>query len=465
MNDRVPVIVKYGGSAFKTADDFHRVAYHQRGLYESQKLPVAVNSARKGVSDRLLALWRTDSTLKDYAGEESEFYSEVFGGRGDKDAFMKDLNAGFERMMDVLEASSSRYPDTHRESYILSHGETETGVALQYLLSDFKAGIKFLDGHDAGVVASGMRGAVDIEKSIQNIRSRNGNSCYGGFVGRDPNNPDFYCLLDRNSTDVTAALVAAALGGGEYWNIKDVNGVFVCDPGVLDGSEKPKVISRLSYDEAANITRSGSPVIHPTGIIISRDHDVKIRITSLDNGGMGTIISEESGTTPDKPFAAISSGVYACVTVFDSAMDIPGGGRGYVHDVTGILKRLGYDILTPTGPGNAMSFVVAGGSEITKDRGVDVEHLVASLTEGLRGCGRDGQVRGREVGYIALTGKGMRNRVGTLRDVFSVVADEGISISLTSQVDEEEVETPVVSFCVNPGEYRRAVNALSRELF
>jgi aspartokinase len=59
----------------------------------------------------------------------------------------------------------------------------------------------------------------------------------------------------------------------------------------------------------------------------------------------------------------------------------------------------------------------------------------------------------------------MRNRVGTLRDVFSVVADEGISISLTSQVDEDEVETPVVSFCVNPGEYRRAVNALSRELF
>jgi aspartate kinase len=435
-------------------------------LYDSGNHPVSVNSARNGVSDRLMKVWGRELPFKDYADQEEAFYSEVFMGRSDRDIFMRELNSDFRIMEGVLGAAADKETDSHRESFVLSHGETEAGVALQYLLRDFQPGMSFLDGFEAGVVATRMRGSVNIARSIENIgKKKGGKYCYGGFVGRDPNDGKHYCLLDRNSTDVTAALVAAALGADEYVNIKDVDGVYVCDPGLLENGEKPGVIPGLSYDEAMNITRSGSPVIHPAGIIISKGHGIRIRIKSLENGGEGTIISEASGTTREKPYAAMSSGVYTCLTVMDPAMDIPGSGRGYAADIMGILAEAGYDILIPTGPGNAMSVVVAGGNEVSKDRKVDVNKACAALKSGLGEKGRSGEVHGRELGYISVTGAAIRNMPGTFMEVLKVMADEGISISLPAGADEYFVATPVLSFCVNPEDYRRAVNALRKKLF
>lgn len=466
--ERPVVVVKYGGSAFREPGDFHRVAIYHHGLSNSGMSPVLVNSARKGASDRLFDVWQGVTRLDEYADEEREFYggdSGVFRKRKDRDSFMGDMESGFEKMKEVLEAGPSRYPDSHRESFLASHGETEAGLALQYLLRDFTPEIRFLDGHQAGVVATKMRGSVEIEESIKNISQNKGAFCYGGFVGRDPSNPDLYCLLDRNSTDETAALVSSASGAEECWIIKDVEGVYVCDPGILKAEKKPKAIGRLSYSEAADITRGGSPVMHPTGIIICDRYGVKIRITSLDNESEGTIISAASGTTPEMPFAAISSGIYACLTIEDKKMDIPGEGRGYVADVTKILDKAGYDILNLTGPGTAMSVVVASGIEKTKDKGVDLGNLQAVLTRGLRNNGREGVVRGRERGYISITGAAMRGKLGVIRRILEVVEKIGISTSMLGQGDEYFVDTSVVSFCVDPGDYRAAVNALYDELF
>ena len=465
MAQGMPVlVVKYGGSSLAKPDDFHAVAQHQRVLYDSGSQPVAVNSARKGVSDRLLAVYRSQTPLKEYADGERAFYSDVFKTRADRDALMRDLEAGFAATKEVLEAPAARYDNTHRESFVLARGEAEAGTALRYLLADFVPDIRFLDGHDAGVVAKRMRGPVDVAKSVQNIKQRRGAFCYGGFVGMDPEKPESYCLLDRNSTDVTAALVAAALGAEEYWNIKDVDGVYFCDPSLLEGDGKPRVIGRLSFGEAVNITRNGSPVIHSTGLLICDDCGVKIRIKSLGGSGNGTLISAASGTSSERPYAALSSGLYACATVVDSTMDNPGEGRGYAADVMKILSDAGLDIINPTGPGTAMSVVVAGGNEVTKGRGVDIGDVSSMLTRGLRERGRAGKVYAREIGCITITGDAMRGRPGTIREIAQVMEEEDISMSMMGQGDEQ-VGTPVVSFCVDPEDYRRAMNALAKKLF
>jgi len=37
--------------------------------------------------------------------------------------------------------------ENHRASFVLSHPETEAGIALQYLFRDFEKDMVFLDGH------------------------------------------------------------------------------------------------------------------------------------------------------------------------------------------------------------------------------------------------------------------------------------------------------------------------------
>ena len=467
VGERPTIVVKYGGSSLAEPKDFHAVAAHQRGLYESGLLPVAVNSARKGASDRLLGVWRGNARLADYIGDESAFYADgVFAGRPDRDPFMEDLRGHFAKVRQVMEAGSGQYPDTHRESILLADGEAEAGLALQHLMRDFMPGLRFMDGREAGVVAKSMRGPVDIKASVRNIREGKGDGdvSYGGFVGRDPANPEHSMLLDRNSTDLTAALVAAALRAREYRNVKDVDGVMICDPRVCDGDGPPRIIEMLSYAEAADITRGGSPVIHPAALIVSEGYGVRIRITSLGNKG-GTLISAASGTTLEKPYAAISSLHAVCATVEDKAMDIPNQGRGYAADVMRILADSGYDILNITGPGTAMSVVVAGGSEVSKGKGADVGEVCSALTQGLRQRDRDGTVRAREIGYISITGAAMRGRPGTWRQIADVISGEGINLSMVGQGDEAFIETPVVSFCVDTRDYGRAVNALRKKLF
>jgi aspartate kinase len=458
------VVVKYGGSAFRSADDYHAVIEHQQGIYRSGKVPACVNSARSGASDRLMKVWKGDIPLEHYAQEEEEFFSGVFQDRKDKDAFMKDIRGSFADMKSVLDVNQGKYSDSHRESYVISHGETETGKALQYLLSDLSPGIRFLDGHEAGIIAKHMRGPVDTKRSIENIRKRQGNFCYGGFVGTDKEKGGSYTLLDRNSTDVTAALVAAALSAEEYWNIKDVDGVYVCDPSLTDNGDKPPIIRKLSYGEAANIIRGGSPVIHPTGIIISEDNGVKIVIKNM-NGGNGTEISKTTGTTREKPYAAISGGICASLTVNDSEMDVTGVGRGYAADIMRIIADSGYDIKAPTGPGNSMSIVIAGGNEVNKGSGVKIDDSCLALTRGLRSYDRNGVVAGDDAGYIAIAGDGIRNRKGVVREIASAMDDAEINIIGISYGDERHVKSPVFGFWVSPEDYRRAVNALLKKLF
>jgi aspartate kinase len=458
------VAVKYGGSAFKNTEDYHSVVEHQNEIYKSGKIPVCVNSARSGASDRLMKVWNGELPLKLYAQEEEEFFSGVFRSRKDKDAFMAELEKGFVSMEKVLGAKPGKYGKSHAESYVLSHGETETGKALQYLLSDTTQGIKFLDGHDAGIAAKHMRGSVDIKRSVENLRKKAGNFCYGGFVGMDPADARSYMLLDRNSTDVTAALVAAALGADEYWNIKDVDGVYVCDPSLMENGDKPPIIKKLSYGEAANITRSGSQVIHPTGIIVSDMAGVKIIIKSM-NGCHGTVISQFSGTTPEKPYAAMSSGIYTSMTVNDNEMDIPGEGRGYSALVSKLIADNGYDIMAPTGPGNSMSIVMAGGSEIKKNRSAVTEDACMAIKRGLWNNEREAEVKGRDVGYITITGEEMRNSLDVQVKIGLALAEEGIKVTSSSYGDTQQVKCPVFGLSVNPEDYRRAVNALLRKLF
>lgn len=69
-----------------------------------------------------------------------------------------------------------------------------------------------------------------------------------------------YTTLGRNGSDHSAAIIGAALDACAVYIYSDVAGIYEADPQVVPGA---RLLTALSYDEAAAIAASGARVLHP----------------------------------------------------------------------------------------------------------------------------------------------------------------------------------------------------------
>jgi aspartate kinase len=82
-----------------------------------------------------------------------------------------------------------------------------------------------------------------------------------GYIARDADGR--LTTLGRNSSDLTAAVIAAALGATSLTIYSDVFGIFTADPHVASDA---RLLPALTYDEAARIARLGAKALHPRAV-------------------------------------------------------------------------------------------------------------------------------------------------------------------------------------------------------
>lgn len=69
-----------------------------------------------------------------------------------------------------------------------------------------------------------------------------------------------YTTLGRNGSDHSAAVIGATLNASAVYLYSDVAGIFEADPRVIP---QAKLLTTLTYDEAATIAATGARVLHP----------------------------------------------------------------------------------------------------------------------------------------------------------------------------------------------------------
>ena len=84
----------------------------------------------------------------------------------------------------------------------------------------------------------------------------------GGFVGAIPEG--ITTTLGRGGSDVSAAVLGAALDVAEIQIWTDVDGMLTADPRVVHDAP---AVGRLSFDEAAELAYFGAKVLHPSTIL------------------------------------------------------------------------------------------------------------------------------------------------------------------------------------------------------
>src|SRR5438046_4420470 len=98
--------------------------------------------------------------------------------------------------------------------------------------------------------------------------------------------------LGRGGSDYSASIIGSCIKADEIQICTDVNGVMTADPLIVPGA---RVLDRVSYKEAAEMSYFGAKVLHPQTIMPAVDENIPIRIKNTFVPEVpGTLISAET---------------------------------------------------------------------------------------------------------------------------------------------------------------------------
>src|SRR6266699_2569427 len=110
-----------------------------------------------------------------------------------------------------------------------------------------------------------------------------------GFIGRTQKG--FVTTLGRNGSDYSASVIGAALDCVEVTIYTDVDGVLTADPRLVMNA---RLLSRLSYAEAARLSWFGAKVLHPRTLIAIAHRNIPVRVrNTFRPHTRGTVVGPE----------------------------------------------------------------------------------------------------------------------------------------------------------------------------
>jgi bifunctional aspartokinase / homoserine dehydrogenase 1 len=266
-----------------------------------------------------------------------------------------------------------------------------------------------------------------------------------GFIGRAPDGS--ITTLGRGGTDLTATMLARALGARQVMLWKDVPGIMTADPRLVADA---RVIPQLHHREAAEVAHYGAKVLHPRALIPIAGSRITLRVRSfIDPSLRGTEVSARQSS---KAFPVTSLAVLPAQAVITVA------GRGMVG-VHGIAART---FTSVSAEGLSVSTIFQASSEssigftVPEDQ---ADRAVTSLRHGLREELANGWVDGisarRRMSVIAVVGEGMVGTPGISARVFGALEAGGINVVAIAQGSSERNISFVVAAADAPEAARR----------
>lgn len=254
---RIPTVIKFGGSSFASADEFHRVARYAADRKNKGEDMVVVVSA----PPKLTESWRTlMATVNENPSQQT------IGGllpRADTvGAYM--LAAAFDAI-DV--------PCRVMTSDLLGIETDEVFCNATPLNVDVYRVQKTLDQGRIVVVPGGQAQSLDGDMT----------------------------WLGKNSSDVSAILLAAHLGAKSCTICSDVPGVYSGDPNKFAAAQ---LIPEICYEDAIAMSISGAKVLHHRAVEVARDCDVELRLQlNKPPFAQGTIVGKTGSASAIVPDA------------------------------------------------------------------------------------------------------------------------------------------------------------------
>lgn len=453
------VVMKFGGSCFKSPESFKQVIERVR---EVKGENVVVTSAVYGVTDTLLKTANDLST-----GDNVDIYAVcdellnkhftildgVVQDEGIKERTRQILESEFLRLRSILNSVFTLGELTPKtRDHVLSFGERLSTPMLVAALNDRGIAAEYFTGQKAGIMTDSKFGKAkplyditkkNVIKQLKPALKKNIIPVVTGFIAADAEGT--ITTLGRGGSDFTATIIGYCLDAKEVWLWKDVDGFMTTDPKIEPNA---RLLPTLSYEEAIELAYFGSKVIQPQAIEPVMRVNVPVRIKNFQNPAIeGTIIASNGS----------GQGVKAVSMWKDIALvDIIGSGK---TDMLTTLSKI-FDNLSKR---NIETVMFSQGSSgiglsIIIPQSAVQETLVA--LDDLKKDGVIGNIIVREdMCTIAVVGKGLRSTPGIAGTVFNSLGKKNINVHALARGASEYT----FSFVIAANDGAEAVKAIHHE--
>jgi len=399
-------ILKFGGAALRDGRGVRRAS--EIVATEGGPRPIVVVSALEGVTDLLEVL--ADAAPSGVIDDRPVRirHRTVLAQLGlDSELLDRHLAQLF-----GLLRSLARGPalDRRQRDHVLSYGERMSARIVAAALRAAGREASPVDAFDLGLISSGPIAArgprrgeahppADPEGRVRRALERvPGVPVVTGFLAADP--AGNLTTLGPNGSDLTAALLAEALGAPEIQLWKTVAGLMTADPRIVPGA---RLVGRIGHAEAAELAWHGAGVLHPQAAETALRAGVRIRLGNAEDPGAPGTLVEESGTVSGPVGIALREDAQVFAVHFESGLD-----RGAaLAELLGGLAEWGLEpLMLSAGPGEVHVVVAAAGDfeplleleGATEPRDVTLVALVGA------GVGADAAVGSLALGALAASG-------------------------------------------------------------
>jgi len=307
------IVMKFGGTSVQDKAAVRRVI---EIVGRETRPRLVVVSALARVTDGLLELASLAERREAGAAAKAvhalqlrhEELATVVGSAERRATLLATLDATFAELLALVGALavvgevSPRSRDT-----IVATGELASSRILAAALEDAGQPSRWLDPREL-LVTDGAHGAALPDRAATDARLRAKALAHleaglvgvtGGFVGASAEG--LTTTLGRGGSDYSAALFGAGLAAQEIQIWTDVDGMLTADPRVV---EAPRVVSRLSFDEASELAYFGAKVLHPSTILPAVGSGIPVRILNSHRPEAdGTWIARETAANGSGPAA------------------------------------------------------------------------------------------------------------------------------------------------------------------
>ena len=450
-------VLKFGGTSVGDPDAIRKVLDIVREEAANDRVIVVV-SAFAGVTNQLEQL--PDKVLSNF--EETELdvnellirhqrvYRELVGSDDHAviKGLMRDLTGickGIHLLQEVTE-NSRDFTITLGEllsshivyEYFKQHIETGYFNTREYLCTSSANNPKRID--------------LAISKArVEQIGSLKKVNVFPGFIASTPCGKT--TSLGRGGSDFTASVLASLFNAAELQIWTDVDGIMSADPKYV---QQAKVLKRLSYEEALEISHFGAKVIYPPSIqpVLSKAIPITIKNTFAPQKE-GTLITKEwdQEKTIIQGISSISNVVTLNLTG-TGMMGIP----SFSARLFQALSNRQVNIIMITQASSEHSICIS----IAAD---ELERALEGLKEAFQAELSNQSLNSIEVdsnlAIVALVGSNMINQVGVAGKMFNTLGKNGINIKALAQGSSELNISAVIA----GKDLRKALNSLHESFF
>ncbi len=253
---------KFGGASLTDGPAVRRVGAILAARVHER--PVAVVSAVEGVTSALDRVAQAAAEGRDELGPVRVRHRSLLA-QLELDPEM--LNRHFAELATVLGAiRAHRHLTGLERDHVLSFGERASARIVAAFLNSIGLKAVPIDAYDLGLQSDSNHGRAKVlSQSAVRVRDAlarfDGIPVITGFVAADANGR--LTTLGRNGSDLSATLIGEAIGASEVCFWKEVGGVMTADPKLVP---EARTLRRMSYGEAAELTRHGAGVLHAESI-------------------------------------------------------------------------------------------------------------------------------------------------------------------------------------------------------